>query len=79
MGCRTKNLVGSLFKITVGALNNSRGFRWKALFVLGTKVTNMIIKITVGAFGGKPFLLWVPVTVVSVLIYLLLQEAEVII
>ena len=36
MGCRTKKLVGSLFKITVGALNNSRGFRWKALFVLGT-------------------------------------------
>ena len=49
MGCRTKKLVGSLFKITVGA------------------------------FGGKSFLFWVPVTVVSVLIYLLLQEAEVII
>ena len=24
-------------------------------FCLGTKVANMIIKITVGAFGGKPF------------------------
>ena len=45
MGCRTKKLVGSLFKITVGA------FGGKPF----SKMANMIIKITVGAFGGKPF------------------------